>query len=155
MKYLVIGLGNFGSTLAERLTDMGHDVIGIDTNEQRIEEIKDRISVTYQMNATERITLSTLPLRDLDCAIVAIGQSVESSLRVVAALKELQVKRICARALDTTHRSILAAMNIKHIFIPETYAAYLYASMVTKDSFNVEDEFPGLGNAGKKNSGIK
>ena len=45
MKYLVIGLGNFGKTLAEELTEQGNDVIGIDRNEHRIEEVKNRIAV--------------------------------------------------------------------------------------------------------------
>ena len=44
MKYLIVGLGNVGRTLAEQLTDMGHDVIGVDTNENRVDEIKDRIA---------------------------------------------------------------------------------------------------------------
>lgn len=49
MKYLVIGLGNFGSTLACKLTDMGHDVIGVDNNEHRIEDIKEKISVSIRI----------------------------------------------------------------------------------------------------------
>ena len=47
MRFLVIGLGNFGRTLAEELTDNGHDVIGVDSLEHRVEEVKDRISVAY------------------------------------------------------------------------------------------------------------
>lgn len=73
MKYLVVGLGSFGKTLAEALTDKGHDVIGVDSNEHRVEEIKDRISVAYIMDATERMALRELPLDEIDGAIVAIG----------------------------------------------------------------------------------
>ncbi|MDO4755145.1 MAG: NAD-binding protein [Parabacteroides sp.] len=132
MKYLIIGLGNFGKTLAEELTDKGHDVIGIDRNEHRIEEVKDRISVAYIMDATERLALKALPLDEIDCAIVAIGQSMDYSLRVVAALKELAVETIYARALDQTHQSILKAMNIQKIFIPESYAARIYVQKITE-----------------------
>lgn len=57
MKCLIIGLGCFGRTLAEALTDKGHDVIGVDSNEHRVEEVKDRISVAYIMDATERVAL--------------------------------------------------------------------------------------------------
>ena len=88
MKYLVVGLGSFGKTLAEALTDKGHDVIGVDSNEHRVEEIKDRISVAYIMDATERMALRELPLDEIDGAIVAIGQSMDYSLRAVAALKD-------------------------------------------------------------------
>ncbi len=127
MRFLVIGLGNFGRTLAERLTDNGHEVIGVDSNEHRVEEVKERLSVTYILDAVEYITLSTLSLDEVDCAIVCIGQSMDNSLRAVSALKRLKVKHIYARAIDEVHHSILLAMNIDKIFIPERYAARIFA----------------------------
>ena len=138
MKYLIIGLGNFGKTLAEDLTDNGNEVIGIDNDERKIEDVKDRISLSYIMDATEVSVLKSLPLDEIDCAIVAIGQSMEHSLRTVAALKELSVKNIYARAIDNTHRSILKAMNIKKIFIPESYAARLFSSMLSDENSVME-----------------
>lgn len=136
MKYLVIGLGNFGKTLAKELTDRGHDVIGVDSNEHCVEEVKDRISVAYIMDATERSALQALPLDEIDCAVVAIGQSMDYSLRAVATLKELSVKKIYARALDATHKSILDAMNIQKIFIPESYAARIFADKFGENDTN-------------------
>lgn len=132
MKYLVIGLGNFGSTLAEELTRKGNDVIGTDAQEQRVEEIKERISVAYIMDATDSAALQSLPLGDIDAVIVAIGQSLSASLRVVAALKKLSVKSIFVRAIDSVHLSILVAMNIEQIFIPESYAARIFADRIQK-----------------------
>jgi len=134
MKYLVIGLGNFGSVLASTLTDMGHSVIGVDRNEHCIEEIKERIDLAYIMDATERTALRSLPLDEIDCVIVAIGQSMDSSLRAVASLKELKMTNIIARALDTTHSSILKAMDIKKILIPESYAARIFAEKITSNA---------------------
>lgn len=136
MKYLVIGLGNFGKTLAQELTDRGHDVIGVDRNEHCVEDIKDRISVAYILDATERMALQALPLDEIDCAVVAIGQSMDYSLRAVAALKELSVQKIYARALDSTHKSILDAMSIQKIFIPESYAARIFADKFSDDDAN-------------------
>lgn len=138
MKYLVIGLGNFGNTLACKLTDMGHDVIGIDSSEHRIEDIKEKITVSYILDATDKAALRNLPLDDIDCAIVAIGQSMDASLRVVAILKELKVNPIYARALDLTHKSILKAMNIEKIFIPESFAAGIFAEKLISN--NSEEE---------------
>ena len=132
MKYLVIGLGNFGSTLAEELTRKGNDVIGTDAQEQRVEEIKERISVAYIMDATDSAALQSLPLGDIDAVIVAIGQSMSASLRVVAALKKLSVKSIFVRAIDSVHLSILVAMNIEQIFIPESDAARIFADRIQK-----------------------
>lgn len=134
MKYLVIGLGNFGKTLAQTLTDNGHEVIGVDKQTRNIEQIKDRIAFSYIMDTTDPLALRSLPLADIDCTIVAIGQSMDQSLRTVAALKQLKVENIYARALDTTHQSILEAMNISKIFIPESYAARLFATKFADNS---------------------
>lgn len=134
MKYLVIGLGNFGKTLAQTLTDNGHEVIGIDNDPIRIEQIKDRIAFAYIMDATSTTALHSLPLNDIDCAVVAIGQSMDHSLRAVAALKQLKVDNIYARALDVVHKSILEAMSIRKIFIPESYAAKLFADKFTDNT---------------------
>lgn len=134
MKYLVIGLGNFGKTLAEELSDNGNDVIGIDSNEHRVDDVKDRISVAYIMDATDATALRSLPIDEIDCAVVTIGQSMDFSLRAVAALKELSAKNIYARAIDDTHVSILKAMNISKIFVPESYAAKIFAQKISDNS---------------------
>lgn len=128
-------MGNFGNTLACKLTDMGHDVIGVDINEHHIEDIKDRISIAYIMDATDKAALRSLPLDDIDYAVVAIGQSMESSLRATAALKELGTSDVFVRAIDLTHHSILQAMGIQKIFIPESLAASLLAEKLTTKDF--------------------
>lgn len=133
MKCLIIGLGTFGSTLATDLTNKGHEVMGVDHVEQRVEDIKDNIAVAYIMDASERVALKQLPLSEMDCAIVCIGQSMDNSLRTVAALKELGVEKIYARAIDATHQSILQAMQIKEIFIPEEYAARMFAQKLVEN----------------------
>lgn len=127
MKILVIGLGNFGKVLATELSNIGHEVIGIDNNEHCIEAIKDRISLAYILDATEMLTLKSLPLDEIDYVIVTIGRSMDHSLRTVAALKKLKVKRIYVRAIDETHQSILAAMGVAYVFMPEELAARAYA----------------------------
>ena len=132
MKCLIIGLGTFGSTLATDLTNKGHEVMGVDHVEQRVEDIKDNIAIAYIMDATERVALKQLPLSEMDCAIVCIGQSMDNSLRTVAALKELGVEKVYARAIDSTHESILRAMHIQKIFIPEQYAAHIFADKLEK-----------------------
>lgn len=134
MKYLIIGLGNFGATLACQLTDNGHDVIGIDYNEHRVEEVKEKIAVSYIMDATEKNALRSLPLEEMDFIVVAIGQSMEYSLRTVAILKELGQVKIYARALDQTHMSILKAMDVQQICIPESIAAMQIALEIGDDS---------------------
>lgn len=66
MKYIVVGLGNFGASLAEKLTAQGNEVIGIDTRMANVDLYKERISHTICMDATDEFTVSGLPLKDTD-----------------------------------------------------------------------------------------
>lgn len=123
MKYIVIGLGIYGSNLARDLTAMGHEVIGVDRNQANIDEIKDYISTVYLMDTTEESSLSVLPLRNVDAVIVAIGEDFGASVRTVALLKKLGVKVLYARAIDNLHESILQGLDIQRIITPEQRAA--------------------------------
>lgn len=123
MRYLIIGLGIYGSNLAVDLTNMGHEVIGADKNPSLVESIKDFISTAYIIDSTDETSLSVLPLNNIDTVIVAIGENFGASIRTVAILKKLGIKRIYARAIDKLHESILEGFNIDRIITPEQRAA--------------------------------
>lgn len=63
MKYIIIGLGNYGGVLAEELSVLGHEVIGVDTNEHRVDVLKDKIATSFIIDATDEQSLSVLPLK--------------------------------------------------------------------------------------------
>ena len=63
MKYIIIGLGNYGGGLAEELMAIGHEVIGVDQNEGRVDNLKDKITTAFVLDATDELALETLPLR--------------------------------------------------------------------------------------------
>ena len=123
MRYLIIGLGIYGSNLAIDLTDMGHEVIGADKNPSLVESIKDYISTAYIIDSTDEVSLSVLPLKNVDLVIVAIGENFGASIRTVAILKKIGVKHIYARAIDKLHESILEGFSIDRIITPEQRAA--------------------------------
>lgn len=123
MRYLIIGLGIYGSNLARDLADMGHEIIGADNRKANVEAIKDYISTTYLIDATEESSLALLPLNNVDLVIVAIGENFGASIKVVAILKKMNVKHIYARAIDTLHESILQGFDIDRIITPEQQAA--------------------------------
>ena len=123
MRYLIIGLGIYGSNLARDLTDMGHEVIGADRVQTHIENLKDYISTVYLVDSTEESQLSVLPLRNVDLVIVAIGENFGASIKTVALLKKAGVKHIYARAIDTLHEAILESFEIDRIITPEQRAA--------------------------------
>lgn len=123
MRYLVIGLGIYGSNLAIDLADMGHEVIGADINASIVEAIKDSISTAYILDSIDETSLKMLPLTTVDLVIVAIGENFGASVRTVALLKKAGVKHIYARAIDTLHESILEGFGIDRIITPEQRAA--------------------------------
>lgn len=123
MKYLIIGLGIYGSNLAMDLAKQGHEVIGADVSASKVEQIKDFISTAYILDSTDSVALAALPVTNVDTVIVAIGENFGASIRTVAQLKELGAKHIFARAIDTLHEAILQGFNIDRILTPEQHAA--------------------------------
>lgn len=92
MKYIIIGLGNYGHVLAEELSALGHEVIGADISAGRVDSLKDKIATAFVIDATDEQALSVLPLNSVDVVIVAIGENFGASIRVVALLKQKKVK---------------------------------------------------------------
>jgi len=123
MKVLIFGLGNFGSSLAFQLTEMGHEVTAIDKNPDKVELIKDKVTHSVSLDGTNLVALRNLPLKDADVAVVAIGENEGASLMTTANLKTLGVKRVISRSLSNTHETVLEAMGIQEILHPELQAA--------------------------------
>ncbi len=144
MKCIIIGLGNYGSVLAEELTILGHEVIGVDQSESKVEQIKEKIATSFIIDATDEQALDILPLRDVDVVIVAVGENFGASIRVVALLKKYKVEHIYARAVDETHRTVLEAFNLDSILFPEKDAArslvQLLDLQVHVESFRIDKE---------------
>lgn len=124
MKYLIIGLGNYGRILAIELSHMGHEVIGVDRDMEKVEALKDFTAQGFKLDVTEGTSWNEIPLKSVDVVIVAIGKDFTSSIRTVALLKQQKVKHIYARAIDDVHRSILDAFELDKVLTPEDDAAY-------------------------------
>lgn len=134
MKYLIIGLGNYGGVLAEELTALGHEVVGVDSEELQAERYKDKVATTYVLDATDEMALSVLPLNGVDIVIVAIGENFGASVRIVSLLKKRNVKHIYARAVDEVHKAVLDAFSLDRILTPEKDAARLLVQLMELDA---------------------
>ena len=145
MKYIVIGLGDYGRVLAEELSALGHEVIGVDTNENRVDAIKDKIATAFVLDATDEQSLKILPLDSVDVVIVAIGDNFGASVRVVALLKQRKVTEIYARAIDEVHKSVLEAFDIRRILTPEYDAAFNLVQLLdfgtSLEAFKVDSDY--------------
>jgi trk system potassium uptake protein TrkA len=130
MKYIIIGLGYFGSKLASNLTVMGHEVIGVDIHSARLDELKDSITTVMKMDSTNINAIKSLPLDDTDAVIVTIGEDVGASILTLSILKNLKVRRIIGRAINELHQTILNQIGIEEIVLPLEEAANHITSML-------------------------
>ncbi|HPB24835.1 MAG TPA: TrkA family potassium uptake protein [Bacteroidales bacterium] len=144
MKIVVIGLGNFGSTLAMRLTQMGHEVIGVDKDMVKVQLLKDDVTHAMCLDSTDIHSVKVLPLRDADVVVVSIGEDTGASIMTTALMKQLNVKRIISRAISKLHVAVLEAMGIKEILHPEHETAIRLAKKLNLpgfvDSFEVSSD---------------
>lgn len=145
MKFIVFGLGHFGSALAVRLTEMGHEVIGVDNKMARIEQLKNEITHTVCLNSTDKEAVSSLPLKDAHAVIVAIGEDEAASLLTTALLKQLNVKRIIGRIVSDLQKTVLTAMSIEEFVLPEEESAERLAMRLDLkeviDSFKISEKY--------------
>lgn len=144
MKYIVIGLGNYGGMLAEELTALGHEVIGVDNSELRVDRMKEKLATAFSLDVTDETALSVLPLRGVDIVVVAIGENFGASVRVVSLLKKNGVKHIYARAVDDLHKTVLEAFSVDRILTPEKDAARMLVQLLELNAevepFAVDEE---------------
>ncbi len=130
-KFIAIGLGNFGFSLAKRLEENGCEVLGIDTSRENVDKIKDYISHAIIGDASNKEVLQSLMLKDFDGAIVSIGQDMAASILVALYLKEIGVKKIIVRSLSGDHGKILNNIGVDEIIYPETEEAFRLANRLT------------------------
>lgn len=145
MKYIVLGLGNFGSALAIQLTRLGHEVIGVDNSMQKVDRLREKITHTVSLDCTDRDAVAALPLKDSDAVIVAIGEDEASSLLATALLKQLKVKRIIGRVVSELQQTVLEAMQINEYIMPEVDSAERLAMRLDNidivDSFKISEKY--------------
>jgi len=145
MKIIVIGLGNFGSSLSQALTVLGNEVIGIDMDFQKVDALKDKVASTICLDFADEKALSNIPFDNADAVINAIGEDFGKSILVAALLKQAKIKNIYCRASNQLHKSILESIGIEQIITPDKDYARLLASQISLpgivNTYNVSKEF--------------
>jgi trk system potassium uptake protein TrkA len=117
--FAVIGLGRFGSAMAKTLAELGQDVIGIDSSEERVRQMADVIGQAMELEATDEKALRAAGIQDVDVAVVSIGENIEASLLVVMQVMDLGVKQVIAKAVTPLHGRILQRLGVSRIVYPE------------------------------------
>lgn len=119
MQFAIIGLGQFGFKVATTLAAKGAEVIAVDSNSDRIEQIKDQVTQAICLDSTDERALRSLGLQDMDAVVMAIGEGIEASILTTALLKRLRAKKIIARATTPLHGQILKEVGAEKVVYPE------------------------------------
>lgn len=118
-QFAIIGMGRFGSSVARTLYEMDYEVMGIDENEERINENIQFVTHAVAADSTDERALKEIGIRNFDVVVVAIGVDIQASILTVLTLKELGVKKIVAKAQNERHGQVLYKVGADRVVFPE------------------------------------
>ena len=130
---LLIGLGRFGQHVAQKLNDLGHEVMAVDSDEERVNRILPYVTGAQIGDSTSRDFLSALDVSSFDTCIVATGDNFENSLETADLLKELGAKKVIARASRGVQEKFLLRCGADEVVYPEKQLAAWTAIRCTSD----------------------
>jgi trk system potassium uptake protein TrkA len=105
--------------MATTLAQLGHEVIGVDSDEEKVRAVADLLALAMQLDVTDEKALRAAGISDVDVAVVSIGENIESSLLVVTLLQEIGIKQIVAKAVTALHGRILEKLGVSRVVFPE------------------------------------
>lgn len=143
--FLVIGAGRFGTSVASTISDLGHDVMVIDNDENLIQQISSEVTNAITANSTSETALKALGIRDFDAVILAIGQDVQASIMTAILLVEMEAGYIVAKAQTDLHGKVLNKIGVNRVIHPERdmgqKLAHSLISPTIIDLIEVSDEY--------------
>lgn len=139
---IVVGLGVYGATIATELTRLGHDVLGVDIDEHRVDHRAEDITHAVIADVTEENALDELNAGDYDVGVVAIGRNLEAAILATLHLRELGVEKVWAKALTREHKRILERIGATRVISPESEMGEMVAQEL---NYPMVNNYIGLG----------
>ena len=120
----VIGVGLFGAAVARELYQSGHDVLAIDIDEAKIQDLLGQVTYAVRADASNESVLKELDVADFDVAVVALGsENVQASIMITVLLKSIGLPFVIARAANELHGSTLERVGADRVVYPEMESA--------------------------------
>ena len=143
--FLVIGMGRFGTAVAQELTELGQEVLAIDENEENVQSVAEDVTQVMQGDAQDEAVLRAVGVRNFDCCVVAVGTDMEASILITVMLKELGAKYIVAKARSAVHAKVLERVGADRVVLPESEMGRKLAQRLAHtnvvDFIGVSDEY--------------
>lgn len=118
-QFVIIGCGSFGSSVAKKLSELGCEVMAVDSSEELIQSISDDVTYAVQADATDENAIKAIGIRNFDVAVITIGDNIQASIMVTLMVKELGVKYIIAKAQNDMHAKVLYRIGADRVVFPE------------------------------------
>ncbi|MFH1982534.1 MAG: TrkA family potassium uptake protein [Pseudomonadota bacterium] len=131
----IIGLGKFGFKFGKTLTDMGHEVLGVDTDPEAVRQASNALTQVFQIDAMDRETLGQMGFADFDYVMISVGESITASAMIALRLKEMGVHQVWAKAVGPDHARLLEKIGVDRVFVPEAMAAKQLARQMVDPDF--------------------
>ena len=134
-EFVVVGLGRFGSSVAETLTQYGHDVLGIDCSAERVQHLSRDLPHIVQLDATNAEALRQIGIGQFETAVVAISGNFESNLLATVLLRRFGVQHIITKARTRLQKTILLEVGAAQVILPEHDAGVHLARRLSSQHF--------------------
>ena len=118
-QFAVLGLGRFGEALAITLSELGCNVVVVDKDEEKIQNIADSVTYAVQADVTDINALKSIGLKNVDAIVVSITSDINSSIMGIVNAQELGIKEIYGKANTAQHEKVLLKLGVKKVFSPE------------------------------------
>ncbi|CAH1189998.1 Ktr system potassium uptake protein A [Paenibacillus plantiphilus] len=118
-QFVIIGLGRFGSSLARELIELGYEVLGVDKDEEVVQEMSHVLTHAVVAESTDEEVLRSLGVRNFDTGVVAIGDDIQASILTTILLTDLGVKHVVAKAMTELHGRVLEKIGVHRVVYPE------------------------------------
>ena len=132
--FAVLGLGRFGSSVAEELFKKGQEVLAVDIHAANVENIKDKVTVAVQADMRDESALSQLEIQRFDVVLITIGSDTQASILATVLCKELGAKYVIAKAADPLHAKLLSKVGADKVVMTEREAGARLANSLVSES---------------------
>jgi len=117
-QFAVLGLGRFGASVGRVLSEMGYEVLGVDSDEDKVNDMSSLLTHVVVADGTDEAALQSLGIRNFDCVVVAVGD-LQASILMTVVLKEMGVKEVVAKAISDVHGRVLTKVGADRVVFPE------------------------------------
>ncbi len=130
-QYLIFGVGRFGSALARKLSEDGHEVLAVDASDDRVRAIAPFVMQAIQMEASDEEGMGSLGIRNFDAVVVSIGDNMRNSILVTLMCKDMGARYLVAKATDESHARVLEKIGADRVVFPERDAGIRLARTIS------------------------